>query len=209
MNRSTLALAVLLVISVVANIGLFWSNTTLQMALVAAEAKADAAPPPVPAPAVAVRPAGDPARKPGGKPRKGQKARPPRDADAKRAAAGEVVDGGENLRNAAMRAGLRDQIREGIIATLYDTADARGWDPGLTSEAEAIVSTSFDSQEELREKVRAGEIPWAEGKPDLVAIREAANDELLRILGDEEYDIFLATLRGEDGGVEPGEPLPE
>ena len=109
--------------------------------------------------------------------------------------------GGEAMQTAAMRAGVRDQIREGVIATLYDIADIRGWDPVITAEAETVVSVSFDSQEELRERVRAGELPWAEGQPDIVATREAANDELLRLLGDEEYAVFIGALRGDEGNV--------
>ena len=206
MSRSSALLAGLLTLSVVLNFWFFWKNTQLQISLVGAEATLAAQ---VPAeaevadrsPASAARGSAE-ARTPTARPRRGpSKARVPREGTERRAAMAEPGTNPEASRTAALRAGIREQIREGVIATLYDTAEIRGWDQDVTYDAETIVSTSFDTQEELRERVRAGELPWAAGKTDIAAIREAANDELRRLLGEDEYAVFIATLRGEDGGV--------
>lgn len=94
---------------------------------------------------------------------------------------------------------MRDRVREKALERLTElvrtTGEERGWDPSVVDEATVILQTSWEDTNEVRERMRNRELEPTAARTALVAIREAANEDLTQVLGEEEHAILREAMQ--------------
>jgi len=204
MSRQTMVLGTLLGLSILGNLWQFWSNTDLQVQVARLSVSAEAAP--VAADLDADRSAArDPRRGAKGDKtervatrRASKEARGPREAtDPRNALGAEQQPGGDYARSSVLRDKIRDNLREGMLDAVALTAQERGWDEVLAADAAMLIEGSFLDQAAVREAIREGDLDFNDGRSEMVIIREAANDQLVELLGDAEHAELVRRIRGE------------
>jgi hypothetical protein len=182
------------------NLWQFWGSTALQVQVARLSMAASAAPTPAATPQARV-PARDPRRGAKGdkaKHRPAKDGRGQRDPNEPRGVAGEENAQADLARALLLRDKIRNNLRDGMLDAVALTAQERAWHELDAADAAAIIVGSFADQSAVRAVIRDGGLEYGDGRIEMVAIREAANEELIALLGDLEYAELLKRIRGEN-----------
>ncbi len=94
----------------------------------------------------------------------------------------------------------RDRFRDAMLNNRLDAvvelAHERGWSDDVAADVVAVFEETNGVMSAVREDVGTGDLAPEDGREEMTAIREGVADELIAILGDDEYQVFRDRIWG-------------